>query len=256
MATNTVYVITGANRGIGLGLVEAYLTRPSTTVVAIVRNDAAAASLKTTAENLGKGNQSLLQVVQLDLAKLVSPESVRDVFLAATSAISHVNTLICSAGHVTPMSPTIGVTAEHLREAFEVNTIAPLITFQALWPLMENGLIASSVPPKFIVLSSSMGSIGGMEPFPGGAYGLSKAAINYIVKSLHVQMSQLVSIALHPGWVQTTMGNLAAKDWNYAAGAPDTVEDSVRGILKVVDEASRENVSGKFVTQTSLELSW
>jgi NAD(P)-dependent dehydrogenase (short-subunit alcohol dehydrogenase family) len=258
MAENAVYVITGANRGIGLGLVEAYLTRPSTTVVGIVRSDAAAISLKSVVEKVAKGDKSVLQIVQLDLSKLASPGAVRDSFLTATSGISHINTVICSAGHTTPMCPTIAITAEHLREAFKINTIAPLTIFQALWPLMENGVTATSVSPKFIVLSSSLGSIGAMEPFPGGAYGASKAAVNYIVKSLHVQMAQgqLVSVALHPGWVQTTMGNLAAKEWGYDAGPPDTVEDSVKGILKVVDEASRENMSGKFVTQTGIELPW
>lgn len=258
MASNTTYVITGANRGIGLGLVQAYLARPSTTVVGVVRNDTAATSLKTAAEKVTKGTNSLLHVVQVDFSAAGSPEAVRERFLAATGGLSHVNTLIYSAGHVTTMAPTIAITAEHLRESFEINTIGPLTAFQALWPLMEKGTAATGAPPKFIMLSSSMGSIGGMEPFPGGAYGPSKAAANYIVKALHLQMGQsgLVSVALHPGWVQTAMGDFVAKEWNYAAGPPDTVEDSVKGIVKVVDEASRETVSGKFVTQTGQELPW
>jgi NAD(P)-dependent dehydrogenase (short-subunit alcohol dehydrogenase family) len=258
MTPNTVYVITGANRGIGFGLVEAYLARPFTTVVAVVRSNTAATSLKAAAEKASKGNGSLLYTFEIDLSKVTKPESIRDRFHAATSNLSHVNTLICSAGHATPMPPTIEISAVHLRECFEVNTIAPLVMFQALWPLMSNNAIDSLSPPKFIVLSSSMGSIGAMEPFPGGAYGPSKAAINHIVKSLHMQMESngLISVALHPGWVKTDLGNLVAKEWGYIAGPPDTVESSIRGILKVVDEATRENVSGRFVTQTSEELPW
>ncbi|KAK2777677.1 hypothetical protein FQN53_002128, partial [Emmonsiellopsis sp. PD_33] len=34
----TTYAITGANRGLGLGLVKTYLSRPNTSVIAIVRN--------------------------------------------------------------------------------------------------------------------------------------------------------------------------------------------------------------------------
>jgi NAD(P)-dependent dehydrogenase (short-subunit alcohol dehydrogenase family) len=258
MESHSVYAITGANRGIGLGLVEAYLAQPFTVVVAIVRSNDAAASLEKHAKELTTGNQSSLQIVQLDFTKIDSPESIRNSFLGSTNGINHVNTLIYCAGHVTSMAPAINITAKDLREVFEVNTIAPLIMFQALWPLMETGLAATAAPPKFIMLSSSVGSIGGMEPFPGGAYGPSKAAVNHIVKSLHQQMgqSQLVSVALHPGWVKTAMGNVVAKDWNYTAGPPDTVEDSVKGILQVVDGATRENVSGKFVTQTGEEIPW
>jgi NAD(P)-dependent dehydrogenase (short-subunit alcohol dehydrogenase family) len=256
MASNTVYVITGANRGIGLGLVQAYLARPSTTVVAIVRSDGAATSLMAATDKSDKGSQSLLYVVQIDLSKQATPDSIREGFLAATKNIDHVDTLICSAGHVTPLVATLAVTAEQLEESFHVNSIAPLITFQALWPLMDRGALPSTPSPKLIVLTSSMASMGAMEPFPAGAYGPSKAAVNHIVRSLHMQEAGLVSVALHPGWVQTDMGNFAAKEWNYAAGPPDTVEDSVKGIVKVVDEATRENVSGKFVTQTGEELPW
>ena len=256
MASNTVYAISGANRGIGLGLVQAYLIRPSTTVVATVRSKIAAESLLASVDKLDLSSESLLHVVQLDLSKEATPESVRERFLAATQNIDHVDALICSAGHVPPMVPTISVTAEQLEESFQVNSIAPLVLFQALWPLMDRGAGPNSTSPKFIVLSSSIGSMGGMEPFPGGAYGPSKAAVNFIAKSLHMQIPTLISVALHPGWVQTDMGNLVAKEWNHAAGPPDTVEDSVHGILTVVDNATRENVSGKFITQTGVELPW
>jgi NAD(P)-dependent dehydrogenase (short-subunit alcohol dehydrogenase family) len=256
MTLNTVYVVTGANRGIGLGLVKAYLARTSTTVVAIVRSDAAANVLAAAINEVELGRQSQLHVLQLELSKGTTPASIREQFLVATNIIDHVDTLICCAGHAPPMVPTVAVTAEQLEESFRVNTIAPLITFQALWPLMDRGASPNAVLPKLVVLSSSLGSMGDMEPFPAGAYGPSKAAVNHIVKSLHVQTPSLVSVALHPGWVQTGMGNSAAKDWNYAAGPPDTVDDSVQGILKVVDDATRENVSGKFVTQTGAEISW
>jgi hypothetical protein len=42
--TNTVCLISGANRGVGRGLVEALLSRPNTTIIAAVRNPNVAAS--------------------------------------------------------------------------------------------------------------------------------------------------------------------------------------------------------------------
>lgn len=257
MTSNTV-CITGANSGIGFGLVKTYLSRPSTTVVGIVRSQASATSLKDASEKIKLGSGSVLHIVQLDLSQTKTPDAIRDTVRAAASGLSHVNVLICSAGYSSTMSQTIAVTAEDLRECFEVNTIAPLLMFQAIWPLMINKVATGLSPPKFIVLTSSMGSIGSMEPFPGGAYGPSKAAVNYISKSLHLQMASdgLVSIALHPGWVQTRMGRAAAKDWGLTGEPPVTVEDSVRGVIEVIDGATHENFSGKFVTQKGEEITW
>ncbi|WYZ35259.1 hypothetical protein EsH8_I_001535 [Colletotrichum jinshuiense] len=254
--SNTVYVITGTNKGIGLGLVKALLARPSITVVASVRNDDAAASLKASIADLPKGDDSKLHVMLLDFSKAPSPATVREAFTAATSGtIDHIDILISNAAAPFPMTPTFTVTPEDLRNAFEINTIAPLMVFQGLWPLMDNREEAG-VPVKFIGITSSVGSIGSQEPVPGGAYGPSKAALNWLTKSLHLQHKNLVSVAVHPGWVQTYMGNYAAKEWNYDAGPPDTVESSVKGVLQVIDEASRETTSGKFVTQTGQVIPW
>src|ERR1700760_1021388 len=75
MASNTVYVITGANRGIGLGLVQAYLARPSTTVVATVRSEIAAISLVASINEVEIGSLSVLHIVQLDFSKQSTPET-------------------------------------------------------------------------------------------------------------------------------------------------------------------------------------
>jgi NAD(P)-dependent dehydrogenase (short-subunit alcohol dehydrogenase family) len=258
MAPNTVYVITGANRGIGLGLVQAYLFRRSTTVIGVVRSEEASKALKSACENTTRGADSALHILQVDLSKNPSTEDIRNELQTATGGLDHINTVICCAGHVTPMVPTLAISPDDLRACIEVNAIGPLTFFQAFWPLLEKSSAATGAPPKFIVLSSSVGSIGAMEPFPGGAYGPSKAAVNHITKSLHVQMAEsgLVAVALHPGWVKTNMGQFVAEQWEYAAGPPLTVEESVRGIVKVVDGASRETTSGKFVTETGEEVPW
>lgn len=49
----------------------------------------------------------------------------------------HINVLINNAGSVPPMTRAIETTAEDLRAAFETDTIALLLVFQALWPLMK-----------------------------------------------------------------------------------------------------------------------
>lgn len=247
--SNTVYVVTGGNRGLGLGIVKSLLVRANTTVIATVRNEDGSSTLTRETTAVPKGVGSSLQIVELDLSGIHSTADVREAF---ESDIDHIDVLINNAGGTSPLVPATETTAEDLRAAFEVNTIAPLLILQALWPLLQK-----SLSPKLIMVTSSVGSIAEMEPMPGGAYGPSKAAQNWLTKALHLENKDrgLIAIALHPGWVQTRAGQFAADQWGFASGPPDTIESSVEGMLKIIDEASNET-SGTFITQTGQILGW
>jgi NAD(P)-dependent dehydrogenase (short-subunit alcohol dehydrogenase family) len=251
---NKVYVLTGANRGLGFGLTQSLLARPNTTIVASVRNPEAAASLMSDVENVTVGESSVLHIIELDFSSAIPPETILSIFSAKVPSISYIDILICNAGFAAPLVHASLTSAEDLRTSFEVNTIAPLMVFQAFWPLMQK----SPSSPKLAVISSSVGSIADQEPVPGGAYGPSKAASNWFTKALHSENEEsgLVALSLHPGWVQTRAGDFAAKEWGYSGLPPVTIDESVKGMLKVIDEATRENFSGKFVTQTGEILSW
>ena len=257
MTENTVYVISGANRGLGLGLTKSLLSRPSTTIVATVRNDEAVASLKADAAAIAAANNTTLHIMKLDSTTAVPPEQILKAFNASTGGIvHHVDVLICNAGFAPPFVPTAEVKAEDLRAAFETNTIAPLMLFQSLWPLLQRSSAASG--PKLVMMTSSIGCVTQMEPAPGGSYGPSKAALNYITKSLHEQHAAegLVAIALHPGWVRTRAGEFVAHQWGFLDAPLVAIDDSVMGMLRIIDEAGRENYSGKLVTQTGEILPW
>ncbi|KAE8373146.1 hypothetical protein BDV26DRAFT_272753 [Aspergillus bertholletiae] len=249
-SSNQIYFVTGGNRGLGLGLVKSLLARPATTVVASVRNEEAAISLKAETQAITTGEQSSLHIFQLDFSSAIAPEKVVET-VNAVDGIDHIDVLICNAGYAAPMVLAALTSAEDLRASFETNTIAPLLVFQGLWPLLQK-----SVAPKLINITSSVGSIGGQEPFPGGAYGPSRAAGNWLSRALHVQHPNLIVVALHPGWVQTRAGEFVAQQWGYAAGPPETIGNSVRGMLQVIDGATREATSGKFITYEGQELPW
>ena len=256
MADNTVYVVTGANRGLGLGLTKSLLSRPSTTVVGTVRNDEAAASLKADTDSVISANGTTLHIVKLDFSTAIPTEKILEAFHAAVgSGLSHIDVLINNAAVGPPFVPSVELRAEDLRAAFETNTIAPLLVFQALWPLLRR---SPTGRPKLVMMSSSVGCVTEMEPLPGGAYGPSKAALNYLTKSLHTQHEAdgLVALALHPGWVRTRAGALVAREWGFPGEPPVSVDDSVRGMLDVIDAATRETASGKFLTQTGDVLAW
>ncbi|EEU36108.1 uncharacterized protein NECHADRAFT_72849 [Fusarium vanettenii 77-13-4] len=242
---STVYVVTGANRGIGLGLVKILLSRPSVTVVASVRNDDAATSLKSDTDSVTKGRNSSLIIVKLDFSNALAPEQIRDAF-----TVDHVDILVNNAAFSPPMTLAAETPADNLRAAFEINTIGPLTVFQGLWPLLQK-----STAPKVINVTSSVGCIN-IQEGPGGAYGPSKAALNWLTRALHMQNQGLVAVALHPGWVQTRMGELCARDWGFPGSPPETIEGSVEGMVQIIDEATREKYSGKFVTYKGQELPW
>lgn len=90
-----------------------------------------------------------------------------------------------------------------------------------------------------------------------GAYGPSKAAQNFLTKAIHEQNKDkgLIAISLHPGWVQTRAWQFVADEWGVKTGPPSTIEDSVKGILNVVDTATKET-PGKFMTQKGFSLGW
>lgn len=78
-----------------------------------------------------------------------------------------------------------------------MNTIGPLVLFQA-----TIGLLKKSGKPKFVVVSSIMGSIELAPSMPPiTVYGSSKAAVNYIVRRIHAENPELIAFPLHPGYV-------------------------------------------------------
>lgn len=255
VTNKAVYVITGGNRGLGLGLVKALVARPNTIVVATVRSEEAAQSLK---QDIG-GAQANLRIAQLDFSRAVAPQEVQRAIggLLSDAGVDYIDVLINNAGSAQPMVPATETAAEDMRAAFEVNATAPLMVFQGLWQQLQKSPTGS---PKAIWITSSVGSISGIDDLEGlgaGAYGPSKAAQNFITKAIAEQNREkgLIAIALHPGWVQTRAGQFVADEWGAKTGPPSSIEDSVRDILNVVETATMET-SGKFITQKGVPLGW
>lgn len=115
---------------------------------------------------------------------LVSIEStsttdpLKAVKVIEASGISHIDIVIASAG-LAPAgaTPLDTIDIKDVTDAFNVNTVGPIILFQAIKPLLEK-----SNSPKWISVSSFAGSITRLEVYNTalvGAYGISKAAQNW-----------------------------------------------------------------------------
>lgn len=83
-----------------------------------------------------------------------------------------------------------------LMEHFDVNTAGPIRLFQAVLPLLQKG-----TDPKFMVLTSAVATISGMEfmPLALSSNGASKAAMNFLVRKIHFENEGLIAFAVHPG---------------------------------------------------------
>ena len=72
--------------------------------------------------------------------------------------------------------------------------------------------------------------------------------MNMFTKSLSVELreSEILAVAIHPGWVQTDMGG---------PRATLTTGDSIKGCLNVI-ETLTEEMSGKFIDYRGMVLPW
>lgn len=163
-----------------------------------------------------------------------------------------IDVVVANAAIADTAAMVLDTATDDVRRHLDVNVIGVLALFQAVTPLLKKGN-----NPKFIVLSSSLGSstLATYMPGPWFCYGVTKAAVNYLVRRIHVENDWLTTTALQPGWVQTEMGTFAAKSVGMES-APMTVEDSVAGCIKVIDAASREKYAGEWVDSEEKPVPW
>jgi NAD(P)-dependent dehydrogenase (short-subunit alcohol dehydrogenase family) len=166
-------------------------------------------------------------IVPLDVDSAEAIAAAADTIGRATDAL---DLLINNAGVYAARVGKDGQPAERMGElnfddalkVIRTNAVAPLILTQALLPLLKNGTNA-----KVVSITSGYGSVADNTGFPY-YYAASKAALNQFMRSLAGDGAAkgIITIAMSPGWVQTDMGG---------AGAPITPEQSVAGMLKVID---------------------
>lgn len=112
--------------------------------------------------------------------------------------ITKIDVVIANAGISKYYGPATATPLIEVREHFEVNVVGTLILFQAAWPLLK-----ASLQPIFMALSTGVASIGDMEslPLPTTAYGMSKVAVNYMVRKIHFENPELTAFVMSPGYV-------------------------------------------------------
>lgn len=153
-----------------------YLSRPNHTVIGSVRDDTTAVVAELKSFALAENTKLLL--VHIDSGSVDDPKKA--LAKIQDAGIGHIDVVIANAGGYPIPAALDSVSRDELASCFEVNAAAPLLLFQTLKPLLQK---ASA--PKWIVISTSAGSIGyigviGSHILP--AYGASKAALNWLTQ--------------------------------------------------------------------------
>ncbi|KAK9392766.1 C-factor-like [Crotalus adamanteus] len=252
-------LVTGSNRGIGLELVKQLVEKsnPPERIFATCRDPEGprAKSLK----NLAAQHQHRVEVIQLDTS---DPSSIQAAAATITERLhgAGLNLLFNNAGIVKP-STVESETPENMSEVYNTNVIGPMVMGQVFLPLLkkasqESVLKGMSCSKAAIVnISSDCGSISNVLGWDIGqvlSYRCSKAALNMLSRcqSLQHAKDEILCVALHPGWLQTDMGEIPE-----ILRAPTTVEDGVREILETLARLS-EKETGTFVNSDGKPLPW
>jgi norsolorinic acid ketoreductase len=179
--------------GIGKGLSAHYLAQPDTTVIATGR-DASSENAKDL-NKLPKGDGSALIVVQLHVdSPSGAAEAVSEI--QTQHRIRHVDIVIANAGIYNHWGPVQEMADADVLSHFEVNALGVLRLFRAVAPLLQK---ANS--PKFAYISTLLSSIHEIGQLASltAAYGMSKAAGNYLVKKIDAENKYLIALSIDPG---------------------------------------------------------
>ena len=226
-------LITGTNRGIGLEFVKHYL-KNNEKVIATCRNRNSAKDLLEL-----ENTTSNLSLVELDVS---NPNSINN-FTSKIAGLP-IDTFISNAGVSGPKNIEFGnFDAKEWLDVFNINTIAPLIITQKILKNLRLGK-----DKKLVFISSKVGSI--EDNTEGGMYiyRTSKTALNQVIKSLSIDFKDenFITVALHPGWVQTDMGG---------PNALIDTKTSVKGMTEAIDNLTSKN-SGKFYNYDGSAIPW
>jgi NAD(P)-dependent dehydrogenase (short-subunit alcohol dehydrogenase family) len=201
---NTIALVTGGNRGLGLATAT-NLARKGATVI-IAGRDATAA--RAAADSLiGQGLDA--EAVTMDV---VSPERVAAAAELIADRHGRLDVLVNNAG-ILPEASAAGdhdfVDIGAFARTFETNVVGAAIVIEAFIPLLRR-----SDAGRIVNVSSTMGSLNDQadasSPYYGSvvpAYQASKAALNSMTIGLSKKLAgtSVKVTSVCPGWVQTDL---------------------------------------------------
>ena len=207
------YLITGANRGIGLAL-TAEVLKNKEKVISLCRESSDLDKLKS----LQNTNPGRVELYKADVA-------VENDLINASKNIERLDVLVCNAG-------IMGARGGMMDEDNDCNSISDVLMTNVAGPFFTIRAFLNKIKlsenPKIIIISSQMGSQkhSGSECY---FYRASKAAINNIMITFsnELRSSEIPIVSVHPGWVRTEMGG---------SFATLSTQESARSLYKFIQK--------------------
>lgn len=233
------WLVTGANRGIGLEYVR-QLAAAGESLIAAARNPAEAAEL---VELAAANDQIRLEALDLeDRASVIA--------LGQRLAGIPIDVLLNNAGlyggswdNASHRQSHDNMDYDLWEQIMRVNVLAPFQMIQVL-----RGNLSAGTRKLIINMSSDLGSIANNAQGQSYAYRSSKAALNMVTKGLSVELADqgFIAISMAPGWTQTDLGGTSAQ-W--------PVAESVANQLKVIAGLTAQD-NGRFVNLLGNSVPW
>ena len=240
MSTQKNYLVTGANRGLGLEFTKQIL-QEGHNVYATCRNTNDIDDLN---EVSGKYKDTLI-IVKLDI-------NDHDSILKLNKKLKNVSidVMINNAGIIGPLPYFENTFKQHYgtidydvwADVFKTNLFGPVKMAETFLDQIEKGQ-----DKKMVFISSVVGSIAD-DHQKAFAYATSKTALNKSVALMAdiLKEREVKVLAMCPGYVKTRMNG---------GGANLEPEESIKGMLKQIEKLDLES-SGSFVRYNGESINW
>ena len=223
--SNTTVLVTGANRGLGLALVEKLLDSGVARVYASYRSEKSRSVLQEFGERVVP--------VHLDLDDPTTIEHL-------SGQVPSLNILVNNAGTFTG-TDLLEDTETQLRNDLETNVFGTLAVTKAMIPALRKEDSAAIVNVASIAALAAMPSYGG--------YSISKAAVHSMTQSFRGKL-KADGIAVHgvyPGPMATRMTEGLGMETTPAPVAAEKILDGIRhGDEEIFPDATSEQVGALF----------
>ncbi|WP_282136677.1 SDR family NAD(P)-dependent oxidoreductase [Seonamhaeicola maritimus] len=225
-------IVTGSNRGMGLGWVQHFLSE-GYTVVATARKPEKATEL----QNLKKKYKGKLFIQKLDVTSEEDQAALGEMLKKKNLKI---DIAISNAG-VTVQEDFGNWTVKGFEINFKVNTIGVALFAQTIAPYLKNGA-------TLVNLSSGAGSITYQKKSsPLDAYRVSKAGVNMLTRNLSARLEdkQIIVVSITPGGVKTDMN----------PNGKLSVSEAIPIMYESISKLTMEN-SGTFINNKGKVMAW
>jgi retinol dehydrogenase-13 len=260
-----VYIVTGANSGVGLETTRQLVKQGGHVVMACRRIEAGVEAAQTLTDLNGT-----CEIMKLDLADL---QSVRDFVTAFLAKHERLDGLACNAGMVN-MSGQLERTKDGLETTIGVSYFGHFLLTELLLDILQR-----SAPSRMVILSSVVhaGSPKSRpevhledlnyehRPFKNfAAYGEAKVTTVLYAKELAERLagSGVFTASVHPGWARSNFGSggnfmmravmTMMRPLVNALGMTDSSEESAQTSLHVLLSDDAVQHSGAYFSQSSV----